>query len=81
MIWIPYVIIVYGCSLKYKVFSKFGDYSYGIYIYSFLIQQLILLNYNDISPISLFLTSMIFTLLLSIFSYHLLEKPILNLKR
>lgn len=81
LFWVPYTVILLGCVLKYKLFSKFGDYSYGIYIYSFPIQQLIILKNSNISALSLFLTSMIFTLLLSIVSYHLLEKPILNLKR
>lgn len=80
-IWVPYVILLSGCIFKYKFFSKFGDYSYGIYIYSFPIQQLVLLKDSSISALGLFFTSMFFTLLVSIISYHFLEKPILNLKR
>ena len=80
-LWIPYVFILLGCFLKYKFFSKFGDYSYGMYIYSFPIQQLVLLKDSSISSLGLFFISMLFTLLVSIISYHFLERPILNLKK
>lgn len=80
-LWIPYVFILVGCFLKYKFFSKFGDYSYGMYIYSFPIQQLVLLKDSSISALGLFFISMLFTLLVSIISYHFLERPILNLKK
>lgn len=80
MITLPYLFIILGCSIKNTLLSKYGDFSYGIYIYAFPIQQLVIMNMPDVTPILLTLYSFLLTLILSIFSWFAVEKPILKLK-
>lgn len=59
-------------------FNRFGDYSYGIYIYAFPAQQLVLL----LSPPgwglwTLILVTAVLTFLTASVSWHLVEKPFL----
>jgi peptidoglycan/LPS O-acetylase OafA/YrhL len=61
-------------------FNRFGDYSYGIYIYSFVVQQSIISLKPTISVFELFIGSSAVTLLISILSWHWIEKPALALK-
>lgn len=61
-------------------FNKLGDYSYGLYIYAFPIQQAIINIYPTISPLVLFVISFLITLLLSILSWHFLEMRMLKFK-
>lgn len=67
--------------IKLYNFNKHGDFSYGIYIYAFPIQQVIvyLSNYT-INPYLLFLISMPLILVFSILSWHLIEKQCLKLR-
>jgi len=87
-----YQIIAYTLCLPYFVFwvaynlpwlnvtNKVGDYSYGLYIYSFPIQQLMISRIPALSVDQFFFLSLICTLTLVIPSWHLLEKPVLTLK-
>ncbi len=63
-----------------RKFNNFGDYSYGMYIYAFPIQQSLLAIYPDISIFSMVLVSFIITLILSILSWNLVEKKFLKMK-
>ncbi|WP_281890041.1 acyltransferase [Paenibacillus sp. YYML68] len=65
-----------------REFSKNGDYSYGLYIYSFPIQQLLVSLHGDrLNFAGLFLLSYPLTLIVAYFSWHLIEKRALNLKK
>lgn len=65
---------------KFNNFAKFGDFSYGLYIYAFPIQQTIIHYFPQIS-ISVFCISSFFTtLLFAIASWYLIEKKALSLK-
>ncbi|MDE1465174.1 acyltransferase family protein [Spartinivicinus poritis] len=81
-----YVILYFVFAVKGKVlyFNKFGDYSYGIYIFSFPIQQLVIYfliaNESFTFKYALIISAFL-TLLLSIFSWHAIEKPVLGLKK
>jgi peptidoglycan/LPS O-acetylase OafA/YrhL len=58
-----------------------NDYSYGIYLYAFPIQQAII-NVKQIdSALTLFAITMLLTLPLAMLSWHLVEKPALRLKK
>lgn len=62
-------------------FGKHGDFSYGIYIYAFPIQQAVIqIAGNAISPVSLFALTLFPTLFLAYLSWHLVEHPALKLK-
>ncbi|MFJ9741805.1 acyltransferase family protein [Streptomyces sp. NPDC101166] len=57
------------------------DYSYGIYIYGFPVQQtLVVLGYARFGMPLYLLLSMSFTLILAVASWHLVERPALRLK-
>jgi peptidoglycan/LPS O-acetylase OafA/YrhL len=81
--FLPLAVVLIGISsTKYikDITVKFGDMSYGIYIYAFVIQQFLVyffkLNYIELT---------IYTTLISIpfgyFSWHFIEKPALKFKR
>ena len=80
MFTLPYLFVMLGCYIKSNLFSKYGDFSYGIYIYAFPIQQLVIMNIPDISPMKLTTYSFGITLALSVFSWFYVERPILKLK-
>lgn len=66
-----------GVILKY---NKIGDYSYGIYIYAFPIQQALLASQPGISIEGLFLSSSAITLIFAILSWHFIECKAMKLK-
>lgn len=63
-----------------RAFNKAGDYSYGIYIYAFIVQQTLACLIRGISVAKLMWLSAIITLLLAVLSWHLIEKRALALK-
>lgn len=80
---LPYFVFSFGFSPN-PVFSKFGrkvDLSYGMYLYGFVIQQILvkyLLKYN-LSVNVFFVISTIVTLVCAAFSWYLIEKPAQNM--
>ena len=73
-----YLAFVPGGMLR--KFNRLGDYSYGLYIYAFPVQQLLVAYAPGISATELFFSAMMLTLPLAILSWHLLEKPMLDRK-
>ena len=72
--------LAYLPSGKIRSFNKFGDYSYGVYIYAFPIQQSIVALSPKSTGITLFFTALPFVFLFSILSWHVIEKRSLRLK-
>lgn len=62
-------------------YNNIGDFSYGIYIYAFPIQQAVTMLVPGISPVNLFIWSGMATLGVSIVSWTTVEKQALKLKR
>ena len=61
--------------------GKWGDFTYGIYIFSFPIQQVLInLSSNTIAPLELFTKTMIIVVPMAVISWHFFEKKILALK-
>ena len=79
--FITYLTFYLGLFIKGPIlkFNLLGDYSYGIYIYAFPIQQSI---WYFLKPnlITMILLSLLITFILSIISWHIIEKPFLMLK-
>ncbi len=63
-----------------RKFNQFGDYSYGIYIYAFPVQQSVVALFPGILPFNLIYVSSIVTFVCSVISWHVIEKPILGRK-
>lgn len=59
-------------------FNQFGDYSYGLYIYAWPFQQIVVLVSPDISPLGLFSIVTPIVLLTAMASWHWIESPALN---
>ncbi|WHY76922.1 acyltransferase [Neobacillus sp. WH10] len=73
--------IAFDTRLKLENFGKYGDFSYGIYIYAFPFQQIMVyIFHNQLSPLKNFLYSFPVTLLFAIVSWHLVEKRALKYK-
>ena len=79
--------IVYPLALPYVVFcaaylpsgfirgyNRLGDYSYGVYVYAFPVQQLLAASVPRISALPMLGLSFAATLALAILSWHLVEK-------
>jgi peptidoglycan/LPS O-acetylase OafA/YrhL len=86
--------LVYSLALAYVTFyiayipkgfirkyNALGDYSYGIYIYSFPIQQLIIANMPNASVAEVIALSFVASMMFAIVSWHVLEKNALRLKK
>lgn len=76
------LLIVFGNSVSClsRRFNTF-DFSYGIYIYAFLVQQTIMHLFQIDSPMILTIYAGIVTILLSSLSWYLIEKPCLDAKK
>jgi peptidoglycan/LPS O-acetylase OafA/YrhL len=81
-ITVPYILFYLSfIPGKLTTYGHWGDFSYGMYIYAFPVQQTIVFLYkNEISIPSLILLSICFTLPLAIASWHLVEKLALSYK-
>lgn len=79
---IAYVVLVlaFHPKLYFAAFNRLGDYSYGLYIYAYPVQQLIAYHRNGIQPIPLFLLTFSCTLAMAMLSWRFIEKPMLGLK-
>jgi len=75
------IFIAYIPTGRIRMFNRMGDYSYGIYIYAFPVQQSIVAIIPNISVLSEIVLSLFITLGLAIISWHLLEKQILKFKQ
>jgi len=72
--------LAYSIKLPFLNLNKIGDYSYGVYIFGYPIQQAVEQVAPDLSLPIFFLVSFSITLLLAAISWHLIEKRALTLK-
>ena len=79
----PYLILYLAYIPKgvIRQFNKLGDYSYGIYIYAFPIQQSVLYLNPNLSFGMYIAYSALGTLAMAIFSWHVVEKRCLKFRR
>ncbi|MFT8675233.1 acyltransferase family protein [Acetobacter sp.] len=78
--FIAYGVVMVGYARKLPLPRWIEDYSYGIYIYGWPIQQLVRHYFPDIGPYRLTVISLILSWAAGVISWHILEKPILHLK-
>lgn len=82
--WILLPIVTLAFGFEYSPLLnrliRTGDYSYGIYIYAFPIQQTMVYLYPNISIGSYLLICSVLTLICAILSWHLVEQRALSLK-
>lgn len=61
-------------------YNRLGDYSYGMYIYAFPVEQVIAATYKGCAPVVIIMLSLPFTLLFAVLSWHYIEKRALAQK-
>ncbi|MCC5939166.1 MAG: acyltransferase [Lunatimonas sp.] len=73
--------LAYMPKLQYPAFSKHGDFSYGIYLYGWPLQQLIMTFFSSyLTPFWFFTITFPIVLIFAIFSWYAIERPFLRLK-
>lgn len=79
---LAYVVLVvaYHPRLRWRLPNRTGDYSYGLYVYAFPIQQTVVQRLAGLEPLTLFAYAFPVALLMAIVSWHALERPALGLK-
>ena len=79
---LPYLILVAAYLPHGRIleFNRFGDYSYGVYIYAFPIQQLLINIQPTWSVFQNIVGSFVLTLVIAIGSWHFVERPMLRYK-
>ena len=64
-----------------RAYNRLGDYSYGIYVYAFPVQGLMVWAFGPQTPLMNILTAFALTLLCAVVSWHLIERPALRYVR
>ena len=69
-------------SCKVHGFAKYGDFSYGMYLYAFPIQQLLVMNNaGSMNPYLLFVLAWPLSVLAGVLSWYVVERPFLRRAR
>jgi peptidoglycan/LPS O-acetylase OafA/YrhL len=74
------IFLAYIPRGRIRKFNTFGDYSYGLYVYAFPVQQCCVALIPGIQPLQLFLPSVLAALFLAFLSWHGIEKHALKQK-
>lgn len=76
----PYVVMFlsYAPGGLIRKYNRVGDYSYGIYVYAFPVQQAVAQLVPQVSVAGMLMISGPLTLLLAALSWHLIEHPSLT---
>ncbi len=82
VITVPFcIILIAQVSAATNKAGKWGDFTYGVYIFAFPVQQMLIARHLFVqSPYSLFMVTMAIVLPLSALSWHFLEKRCLGYK-
>lgn len=75
--------LAFNKNINLRKITKNGDYSYGIYLYGFLIQQTLMYFFNrpDFNPYLFFIITAILSYAVGFLSWHFIEAPFMNLKK
>lgn len=81
LIALPYLLLclVFLPQGAIRKYNQVGDYSYGVYIYAFPIQQFLMMGWIA-SLTGLICASFVLTLVMAALSWHAIEKPALALR-
>jgi peptidoglycan/LPS O-acetylase OafA/YrhL len=81
-LWLAYVIlfVAYYPRLVVERWCDGPDYSYGIYIYAYAVQQTLVWRFGPMAVFPAFLLAWGLTMPFAILSWHFVEKPALALK-
>lgn len=78
---LPFLVLCFGMANAGSLsFFNRADYSYGVYIYAFPIQQTLIVLFPSLPVLVSIALCALCTLLLAAFSWHAIEKPLLRFK-
>ena len=78
---LPFVVLAFGLARQpWLVRMHAHDYSYGIYIYAFPVQQTLVSFWPEMALPAYLLSTLVITVALAALSWHFVEKPALKLK-
>lgn len=60
--------------------GKWGDFTYGLYVFAFPIQNALIASYHITNPYFLFLMTLVIVFPIAVLSWHLVEKRFLRLR-
>lgn len=75
---IMYCVLVIGSSALFKAFKLPGDYSYGMYIFSFPMQQAIVKLFPQLNAYAGLAVTLPLVGILAVASWHFIENPAIN---
>ncbi len=79
---LPFAVLALAVSLPWTACDRFGDFSYGLYLYHYPVQQLfIAAHLRPSSPLLFFVQTVAATLPLAWLSWRWVEFPAIRLKR
>ncbi|MGV3629722.1 MAG: acyltransferase family protein [Bacteroidota bacterium] len=81
---LPYLLfaLAFSKAIHLSAFGKYGDFSYGFYLYAFPVQQAVSDTWaKELNLFGLMTLAFVITLLLAVFSWYVIEKPALSFKR
>lgn len=78
---LAYLVIASGALLKHPRLNLRNDLSYGVYVYAFPVQQLMLVAGVVLPPLLFFVAATAVTLPLAVFSWFVVEKRAIGLKK
>ena len=79
---LPYVVLFLGARLPFQNVERWGDFSYGIYIFSFPLQQLLVHWGGARAGLPVYLAaSLVLSVAAGVLSWFCVEKPALRLGR
>ena len=79
---IPYatIVVAHRTPLRWSLLTRWGDFSYGIYLWAFVVQQLIADPIIGVQPLAMIAISLPVTGVLAAGSWFLVEERMLRLK-
>lgn len=80
-ILLPYLVFCLAFLPGGAWFNRFGDYSYGVYLYGWIAQQLVLMCMPQMSNALNTLFGGLLAFCFAVVSWHLFERPALNLRK
>lgn len=77
-----YLIFFLGFATHSLVdrYNRLGDYSYGVYIYAFPVQEILAYQFKGIGPVNMMLMAFPIVLTASVLSWHFIEKPAMAMR-
>ena len=79
---LTFFVLWLGITLPLRRIGRRNDFSYGVYIYAFQIQQLlVLVGGNELGVLQYIVFAMLGTMPLAVASWFIVERPAMRLKR